>query len=307
MNNIHYLDRETGKVHKEKIYGKFFIEALYGTSILSKFFSWIFLPLISRSPFFSLLYGRKQKSAKSRKKVIPFIEMFHVDASEFLKSPHEFTSFNDFFIRKLKPTSRPIAKGNDVAILPADGRHLFYPSFGEAEGFYVKGRKFDLELLLQDDFLFDIYKRGSMVISRLCPTDYHRYHFPCECIPTKAKLINGPLYSVNPMALRKNIMILNENKRMLTQLKTKTFGTILFIEVGATFVGSIKQTYSPQSLCKKGQEKGYFEFGGSCIIMLFTPGAIVFDEDLIASSKKQIEVKAKMGEQFGRATQSLGS
>ena len=305
MSRIHYLDRVTGEVHEEKVYGKFFIEALYGSSLLSALFSWILLPLIARFPLFSLLYGRKQKSAKSRKKVRPFVEMFQVDTSEFQKSVEEFTSFNDFFIRKLNPKTRPIVKGEDVAVLPADGRHLFYPSIGEAEGFYVKGKKFDLERLLQDEFLFDIYKRGSLVISRLCPTDYHRYHFPCECIPTKPKLINGPLYSVNPIALRRNIMILNENKRVITQLKTKAFGNVLFIEVGATFVGAIKQTYSPQTLCKKGQEKGYFEFGGSCIIMVFAPGAITFDEDLIASSKEQIEVKAKMGQQFGRATQSL--
>jgi len=302
MGDIHYLERSTGKVKQEHVYGKFFIEALYGSSFFSALFSLIFLPLIARFPFFSLLYGRRQKNAKSQKKVAPFIKMFKVDASEFAKPVESFTSFNDFFIRKLKPSCRPITKGEHIAVLPADGRHLFYPSIGEAEGFYVKGKKFDLERLLQDEFLFDIYKRGSLVISRLCPTDYHRFHFPCECIPTQAKLMNGPLYSVNPIALRKNIMILNENKRMLTQLKTKTFGNILFIEVGATFVGAVKQTYTPQSLCKKGQEKGYFEFGGSCILMLFAPGAIVFDDDLVASSKKQVEIKAKMGEQFGIAT-----
>ena len=261
----------------------------------------IILPFLARIPLFSKLYGKAQKKTKSKKKVKPFIQKFSVDQSEFERSSEEFSSFNDFFIRRLKPACRPIDQGDKVAVLPADGRHLFYPSIGDAEGFYVKGKKFDLNALLRDEFLFDIYKRGSLIISRLYPTDYHRFHFPCECVPTTPKLINGPLYSVNPIALRRNIEILGENKRVLTQLKTKAFGNILFIEVGATFVGSIKQTFTPQSLCMKGQEKGYFEFGGSCILMLFGPGTITFDNDLIESSKRQIEIKAKMGEKFGLA------
>lgn len=304
MSGIQYLDRATGEVKQEKVYGKFFIDALYGSSPLSWFLSLFFLPLVSRIPLVSKLYGRAQKKPKSRAKIAPFIQAFGVDASEFAMPLEQFQSFNDFFIRKLKPSARPIAEGAEIAVLPADGRHLFYPSIGEAEGFFVKGKKFDLRALLQDEFLFDLYKRGSLVISRLCPTDYHRFHFPCECMPTKAQLINGPLYSVNPIALRRNIQILNENKRVLTQLKTKTFGNILFIEVGATCVGTIKQTYTPQTLFAKGQEKGYFEFGGSCILMLFAPGMIQFDEDLIASSKKQIEVKAHMGERFGQTYRS---
>lgn len=301
MSDIYYLDRLTGKLKKEEIYGKFFIESLYGSSLLSAFFSFLVLPFVARFPFFSFLYGRKQKSEKSKKKIIPFIRMFKVDVTEFMKPVEAFTSFNDFFIRKLKPSSRPIEQGDHVAVFPADGRHLFYPSIREADGFFIKGKKFDLKRLLQDECLFDLYKKGSLVISRLCPTDYHRFHFPCTCIPTQSKLINGPLYSVNPIALRKNIMILNENKRVMTELKTDIFGKVLFIEVGATFVGSIKQTYKPETLYKKGEEKGHFEFGGSCVILLFAPGAILFDQDLIESSKKCIEVKAKMGERFGVA------
>jgi len=140
-----------------------------------------------------------------------------------------------------------------------------------------------------------------MVISRLCPTDYHRFHFPCTCIPGKAKLINGPLFSVNPLALKKHIAILSENKRVLTPLETGLFGQALYIEVGATCVGSIKQTFTPSKPHEKGEEKGYFEFGGSCTILLFQPNTIQFDQDLIDASADYIETYAKMGTSLGRA------
>lgn len=299
MVEITYKDRKTGELKKEKVYGKFFLETLYGSSLLAELFSMLLLPIISSIPLFSNFYGRKQKSKKSRLKILPFIRDFKVDVSEFADSVESYGSFNDFFIRKLKPEARPIEKGEKVAVLPADGRYLVFQDVSQVEGFYVKGKKFDLRRLVDDEFVFELYKRGSMMIARLCPTDYHRFHFPCACIPGKSKLINGPLFSVNPIALRKHISILNENKRVLTLLDGGSFGQIAYIEVGATCVGSIKQTYQPSDLCAKGSEKGYFEFGGSCLILLFQPGKIQFEQDLIDASAEYTETYAKIGEPLG--------
>lgn len=300
MTGITYRDRETGKLKKEKVYGKFFLEMLYGNSLLSKLFSLIILPLIAHMPAFSFFYGKKQKARKSKTKIIPFIRSYHVNVTEFADPVESFNSFNDFFIRKLKPEARPIAPKENIAVFPADGRHLVFPDLSQVEGFYVKGVKFDLRRLLDDEFYFEIYKRGAMVISRLCPTDYHRFHFPCSAIPGKAKMINGPLFSVNPMALKKHISILSENKRVVTPLETGLFGQVLYIEVGATCVGSIKQTYTPNKPVEKGEEKGYFEFGGSCTILLFQPNAIQFDQDLIEASAQYLETYAKMGTSLGK-------
>ncbi|MCB1085271.1 MAG: phosphatidylserine decarboxylase [Chlamydiia bacterium] len=299
MGEIVYRARDSGQIKKEKVYGKFFLETLYGTTLLSTLFSAVFLPLVAPLPFFSNVYGKWQKRKKSRLKILPFIKNFHVDVSEFADPIESFNSFNDFFIRKLKKEARPFPKEENIAIFPADGRHMVYPNLGEAEGFYIKRKKFDLRRLLQDNFLFEMYKDGGMVISRLCPTDYHRYHFPCAAVPGKSRLINGPLFSVNPLALRKHIHILSENKRVITPLETGLFGQVLFIEVGATCVGSIQQTYSPGKPYAKGDEKGYFEFGGSTTILLFQQSTIQFDEDLIASSKKYMETYAKMGDRLG--------
>lgn len=216
-----------------------------------------------------------------------------------------FGSFNDFFIRTLKPSARPIDEDLDVAILPADARYRVFSNIHSADGYWVKGKKFSLEKLIGDDTLAHKYLFGSMVFARLCPVDYHRFHFPFNCVPNKARLINGPLFSVNPIALKRNINIVTENKRMITELQTKNFGTVLYIEVGATYVGSIRQTYTPNQHYAKGDEKGYFEFGGSMLILLFPPFHIQFDQDLVNASERGIEVKGLLGQSLGRAVSSL--
>ena len=300
MKEIIYYDRVTKKEEREKVYGLYFLELLYGKGIFSRCFSFFLRPFFAKVPLLSHLYGCLQKSRASRVKVRPFIQKFEVDASEFLEPVDSFNSFNDFFIRKLKPECRPIAPGKDVAILPADARYLVFPNIEKADGFWVKGKKFSLRELLQDDTLAARYATGAMAMARLCPVDYHRFHFPCDGNAGKPRLINGPLYSVNPIALRRNIEYLSQNKRMITELETANFGRVLYIEVGATYVGSIHQTYTPGAACTKGEEKGYFAFGGSCLLILFEPNKIVFDQDLIDFSAKKMEVRGFLGQSLGR-------
>lgn len=301
MTTLRYIHRTTKEECTEKVYGHFFLKALYGTSFFSRLFAFIFLPLAARLSSSSAFYGYLQKKRWSRRKIAPFIRAFHVDTTEFQDSLDSFSSFNDFFIRKLKPTVRPIATGNDVAILPADGRYLVYENLEQSDGFLIKGHKFCLETLIADPSLASAYTRGSMVIARLAPPDYHRFHFPTNCLPEEPRAINGPLYSVNPLALRKDIHILSKNKRVITPLRTKNFGTILFIEIGATYVGSIHQTFIPHEPYAKGDEKGFFSFGGSCIVLLFEPHQIQFDQDLIDTSHRKLETLGKMGQSLGRA------
>jgi len=301
MQEIIFLDRTTKREEKEKVYGQFFIEMLYGDGLFSRLFSLLLLPFTARIAYLSKLYGYFQKSAMSKFKIKPFIQDYRIDESEFLEPVDSFASFNDFFIRHLKPECRPIAMGNDVAVLPADGRYLVFQNIEKADGFWVKGKKFSLKQLLQDEKLAEQYAQGAMVIARLCPVDYHRFHFPCQCTTSKAQLINGPLFSVNPMALKRNIEILSENKRMITALMTRNFGTIQYIEVGATYVGSINQTFTPGESYAKGEEKGYFSFGGSCLIMLFEPQRIILDQDLVETSMRKIEVRGLLGQTLGRA------
>ena len=289
---IRYVDRKSKAVCSEKIYGEKALRILYGRGPISLALCF----LISYFPFVSRLYGYLMKRPSSRKKIEPFIREYGIDTTEF--ATHQFDSFNDFFIRKLKSNCRPIvAQG---LAMPADGRYLVYPKFNR---FFVKGQEFCLKELLRDGAYGRRFEEGSMAIARLCPIDYHRFHFPCAGLALEPRLINGHLYSVNPIALRKRIAILSENKRVITEIESDRFGTVLFIEVGATSVGSIRQTFAPKTHVEKGQEKGYFEFGGSCIILLFEKNRIRFDADLIENTERGLETYARYGESLGSAEQ----
>lgn len=293
---IQYLNRKTKQLETEKVYGEKAIAYLYGNKgKVAKFL----LFLVAFCPFFSTVYGWLQKSFWSKKKIIPFIQEFKINQDEFLEDTKSFKSFNDFFIRKLKPSARPIDIRDGVAIIPADGRYLFYSHIEKADGFVIKGKKFTLQALLKDEALAHKYKDGSMVIARLCPLDYHRFHFPIHCKPSKTRLINGPLYSVNPLAIKENINIFSENKRTITLLESEN-QTVAFIEVGATAVGSIHQTFKEGKTYPIGAEKGFFSFGGSTLILLFEKGKITFDNDLLEASKEHIEIYCMMGQSMGR-------
>lgn len=301
MKPIYYIDRASHKRCEEKVYGAAFLRLLYGDTLISRFMGTQLAYSLARFPFFSVFYGYLQNRPESVKKVAPFINTFNIDTSEFAKNPAEYTSFNDFFTRKLKPSARPIAIGSKTAIIPADGRYYFYQNIKKADGFVVKGKKFNLAQLLQDEALAAEYEEGAMVLARLCPTDYHRYHFPCDCKAEKTTYINGWLYSVNPVAIKKNIEIFTENKRTLCILDSEHFGKVLFLEIGAICVGAIHQTYTPDSFCAKGDEKGYFSFGGSSLILLFPPNSIQFDQDLLNTTALQTEIKCLMGQSMGQA------
>ncbi len=287
---IKILNRK-GEEEIEPVYGYKAISWLYGGSISGKWLAF----LSARLPFVSAFYGWLMKRPSSKKKILPFIEKYRIDPSEFVEKPGNFKTFNDFFIRKLKP--RVLSKS--TFICPADGRYRFFPKIHESDGFYVKGENFNLKTLLQDEKLAQKYEKGSMVIARLCPLDYHRFHFTHDGSPSEPKLINGYLYSVNPIALKKDITIFTQNKRVITTVHSE-WGESLYLEIGATNVGSIRETFIPNTPVKKGDEKGYFEFGASSLILLFEPDMIAFDSDLLSPNKDFLEIKCHMGESLGR-------
>ena len=165
----------------------------------------------------------------------------------------------------------------------------------------VKGEKLNLVELLNDQKLAEEYVGGSLVAARLCPTDYHRFHFPCDGVPNKTRFINGWLYSVNPIAIKRDIAIFTKNKRAICELQSDHFGKVQYIEVGAANVGSIRETYTPFRHVNKGAEKGYFEFGASALILLFQKGRITFDEDLVKATREGFEIRCLMGQQMGKA------
>jgi phosphatidylserine decarboxylase len=292
---IQFHNRYTGELETENVYGGEWLQRIYGNP-LGK----LALHAFVKRAFFSRWYGRKMDGSASRNKVAWFIEKFNIDVSEFADSPDHYATFNQFFYRKLKPEARPIAAGDDVAVFPADGRHLGFQNIAEMDGVFVKGQTFDIAELLGDADLAANYREGSLILSRLCPVDYHRYHFPVAGKAGAPCLINGPLYSVNPIALKQNIRIFSENKRAICRIESERFGTVLMLEIGATNVGAMEYTFAPDTAVAKGDEKGFFKFGGSSTILLFEKDRIRLDDDLIEHSRERRELYARMGDRMGR-------
>ena len=293
---IRYFHRTKQVVETEEVYGGDWLRWTYETAP-GKFA----LNALVKRPVVSRYYGWKMSQKASAHRVLPFIVDYNLDVDEFAKKPYSFKTFNEFFYRALKPGARPIAPGDNVAVLPADGRHLAFQNVDAAERFYAKGQRFDLKSFLGNEELAREFAGGALLISRLCPVDYHRFHFPVAGTPGEARLINGWLYSVSPIALRQNLAYLWVNKRMITLVESPAFGKVAVCEIGATMVGTIQQLYVPGRPVPKGEEKGLFKFGGSCVVTIFQPGKIKFDADLVQHSAENLEVYAKMGERLGVA------
>lgn len=295
---IRYFNRYTQELETEAVYGDAFLKWAYGNPL-----GRLTTELAVKRALFSHWYGWRMDRPKSREKVLPFIKEFGLDPNDFQDAPESFQSFNQFFYRRLKATARPIDSNPKSVVFPADGRHLGFQDISQIDHVFVKGQHFDIPALLSDEQLAQRYAKGSLILSRLCPVDYHRYHYPVAGTPGKKgeqpRLLNGPLYSVNPIALRRNLGIFWQNKRYLTEIETEQFGKVLMLEIGATCVGSAVQTQPLGQPAAKGDEKGYFQFGGSSTITLFEPGKVTLAADLIEHSKQGIELYARMGDVMG--------
>ncbi len=293
--DIYYIDRKTGEKKKEVVAGDKFIKWIYdtapGKTLLETF--------IKRKLFSSLL-GRLYSMPFSKSRIADFVSELEIDLTEAEReNPEDYKNFNDFFIRSLKEGSRPVSQETRYLVSPADGRLLAYENININKIVQIKGQEYSLEELFQDSNLAQEYQGGVCLVVRLNPSDYHRFHFPDSGIPGPHKLIPGGYYSVNPMALKRIPRVYCQNKRELTCFASDNFGQIAYIEVGATGVGSIVQTYTSEKVVKKGQEKGYFKFGGSTVILFIKKGVVQLDKDILENSQKFLETKVNMGEQIG--------
>jgi len=240
----------------------------------------------------------------AKQEIQSFVDFHGLNLEEILDPIDSFQNFNEFFYRKLKPTARPISLFDDPkgAVSPADSRLNVFPTIDEATRIWIKGKHFSLQNLLLDDSLAAKYEGGSLVIARLAPQDYHRFHLPVDGVIGEPFPYEGHLFTVNPIAVREKIDVYTENKRIRTIIHSPAFGDVLYLAVGATMVGKIVLTSHPGATVKKGDEHGYFAFGGSTILLLFEKGSIKFDDDLVVNSLKPVETLIKMGDRIGVST-----
>ncbi len=291
---IKYYNRATKDYDIEKIAGDKYLTWTYSSPM-----GMLFLEKLIKKNVFSKLYGNYCDTKFSKIKIKKFVDDFNLDMSQTEKTTDKFDSFNDFFSRKLKPDARPINKDSSCLISPGDGRLTVYTGIDLNKIIQVKGMTYSLYDFIKNDTIAKKYDKGTCVILRLCPTDYHRFHFLDSGICSASHAINGFFYSVNPIALKKIPKLFCENKREWSILHSHNFGDVLYVEVGATCVGSIIQSYTPESEVSKGEEKGYFKFGGSTIVLFFENNQVKIDDDILKQSKLGLETKVVMGETIG--------
>jgi len=287
---IKYYERGSGLMKTEKVAAEKWLVWLYNNPVGKA----TLCTLVKRK-LVSSVYGNMMDSPSSVKKIKPFVAEYDIDMSTAQKQ--KFSSFNDFFTRKLKSNARPLDTCSNIIVSPADGKILAYEDISNSD-FIIKGYRFNISSFLNNKDLSKNYIDGSMVIIRLAPFDYHRFHFPVSGKVSPVTHIGGNYYSVNPLALRKIIEIFCLNKRDFTIISNPLYGDVIMSEIGATMVGSIIQTHLGD-YAKKGEEKGYFKFGGSSVVLIFKKNKIRIDNDLLNNTLKGYETAIKQGERIG--------
>ncbi|MGH9768836.1 MAG: phosphatidylserine decarboxylase [Blastocatellia bacterium] len=297
MDPILLYDRETKSIREEVIFEKDVMEFFYG-SRLGFFLTELFL----KRRWATELYARLQRGPGSRAKIRRFVESHGVNLDEIEQPLDSYNTFNEFFIRKLKLSARPIDRDPASLISIADCRLSAYP-LREAAVYPVKARSFTIAQLVGDEEIaagyVANYLGGLCLIFRLAPVDYHRFGYVDDCEQSPVEAINGFYRSVHPLSLRRMKAVFTENRREYCVLKTANFGEVIHIDVGATGVGRIVQNHPHGGRFARGEEKGYFEFGGSTVILLLKPGAATIDQDIAEYSGRGIETIVRYGEKIG--------
>ncbi len=266
------------------------IRFVYGT-VLGRFLA----KTVLCRKFVSNLYGAWQKSRFSKKKVEKFMAQYGITTDDCVET--EYANFNAFFTRQRKPEADKTAPNELAAI--ADSKLLALP-IDEQSVFTIKGVPYTTAELLENEALAKEFDRGLCLIFRLAPTDYHRYAYPDTGAQEASVKIKGVLHSVNPLAGK--LKVYRRNTRQYNILTTEQFGKMVQIEVGALLVGKICNHTDEATSFGKLQEKGFFEYGGSTVILLLRKDAVKIDSDILEHSAKGIETKVRLGEKIGEAT-----
>ncbi|KAH9925857.1 phosphatidylserine decarboxylase-domain-containing protein [Epithele typhae] len=256
--------------------------------------------------------GRIYDSPQSIQSIPSFIKTYSLSLDELLQPDiAKYSNFNDFFHRKLKPGSRPVKDPENTALFcsAADSRLTVYPSVGAAQQFWIKGCHFSIPSLIGEiprSVRARMFLGGSIAIFRLAPQDYHRFHCPIDGVIGDITEIPGQYYTVNPMAVNESCFdVFTENRRSVMYMTHKqSSAPVAIVAIGAMLVGSIVWTVTKGSVVNRGDELGYFAYGGSTVVVIFPPGVCQFDEDLLENSVRPIETLVKVGESLGKSVLS---
>ncbi|OGN62327.1 MAG: hypothetical protein A3F09_04640 [Chlamydiae bacterium RIFCSPHIGHO2_12_FULL_49_11] len=276
-----YLPGEK-RLIEEKVWGEGLLRYLYLERTDSRL-----LLFFAKSRALSRLCGWYYRMPWTRRKVAHFVQKFDIVIADFENK--KYRHFNDFFTRRLHPRARPIASSSLVS--PADGRLLAFETFPE-QGIWIKGCTFSQDAFFaKKSALYSRFKDGPMIIIRLAPPDYHRFHAPLSGIITQVAKVRGSLFSVNPLALATKPAYLCANYRIHIVIEGKI--CVCMTLVGATNVGSIAFTGKVGDTVLCGDDLGCFNLGGSMIVLSITEGKP--DTELVTRSLSGIETLVRVG------------
>lgn len=247
-------------------------------------------------PWVSNLAGWVLSTRLSALAVEPFRKSHHIDLSEY--EQRKFQSFNDFFTRRIREGKRPVAEAPEALMAPCDSKLSVYPIDGDS-CFLVKERAYTMAELLKDEALAEAYQGGTLLLFRLTVGDYHRYSYIDDGTKGENTRIPGFFHTVNPAA-NDRYPIYKENTREYSILDSARFGRVLMMEVGATMVGRIVNHHGACTV-QRGQEKGYFAFGGSTVILCLEKGMAEIDGDILENTRQGVETVVKLGQRIGTA------
>lgn len=249
--------------------------------------------------------GAKYDHPSSVHAIVPFMQFHGIHADEFVDKIESFRTFNEFFCRKIMLDRRPIADRDDPRTLVscADCRLIVFQSVEQATQLWIKGRDFSIVRLLGDRYAKERpqSETPAVLVFRLAPQDYHRFHAPVDGVVGEPHWISGEYYTVNPMAIRSTIDVYGENTRVVIPIYTEHFGTVYAVAIGAMMVASIVLSVEAGAHIRRGEELGYFKFGGSTVVLILDTARVQLDQDLLVNSESCVETLVEMGMRVGRA------
>ena len=261
---------------------------LYGSALGRLILKPLTAPAVSR------LAGALLSTPVSKVLIGPFVRKNNIDMAQYLPGPYH--SYNEFFARYIRPELRPVDTDPRHFVSPCDSKLTVLPVTRDGR-FTIKHTQYTVTSLLKDEALASRYDGGQLLIFRLTVDDYHRYCYPADGSVTERKQIPGMLHTVNPIA-NDYFPIYKENSREYTCMDTPQFGQLVMMEVGALLVGKIVN-HPLSDTVHRGQEKGYFQFGGSTVIVLLERDKVLIDADILGNSRDTIETVVKYGEKIG--------
>ncbi len=286
---MHLVADRKGQITEENSLQDRFLQGMYEHRIGRM----LLRPLIA--PAVSKIGGKLLDTGMSKAFIGPFIQNHRIDMSDYEQITYR--SYNDFFTRKLAVGARRIEQEPDIFISPCDSRLCVY-EINDSSVFPIKNTWYSVESLVRSRKAANAYAGGYIWIFRLCVDDYHRYIYVDQGEVSRNVRIPGVFHTVNPVA-NDQYPIYKENAREYALLRSEHFGTVLQMEVGALMVGKI-HNHPGRRMVERGQEKGYFAFGGSTVILMTKAGTVCPDEDILKNSRKGIETRVRLGEGVGR-------